>query len=257
MQSSIATWLKKPTAVQEPISTEQYSSTTESGIPTPPPEETYNNESTKHEPHPSTNVADALSTKPLHALPRPLHPNISVEPCSKSSIPGLKRLNTLLLPIPYTAKFYDEILSDDTIASITLVALWHDKAVLKRDQSLACDSQVSNKVVGAIRCRLLSPPASGCAASPSRDTRMLYISTLGVLSPYQGHGIATQLLDTVLARAIKDYNVSAVGAHVWEASAEAREWYAKRGFVEERVEEAYYRRLEPKGAVVVRREVSV
>lgn len=103
--------------------------------------------------------------------------------------------------------------------------------------------------MGAIRCRLLPSPTA------PREERMLYISTLGVLSPYQGHGIATQLLERVCERAGREFGVKVVGAHVWEASVDAREWYKKRGFVEERTEGDYYRRLEPTGAVIVSRRI--
>lgn len=84
---------------------------------------------------------------------------------------------------------------------------------------------------------------------------MLYISTLCVLSPYRSYGAATHLLQTVLRTAIEKYGVREVGAHVWEASAEAREWYAKRGFREEKREVGYYRRLKPQDAFVLKREV--
>lgn len=56
---------------------------------------------------------------------------------------------------------------------------------------------------------------------------------------------------------IQEFGVGQVGAHVWVNNDEGREWYAKRGFKELRVEEAYYRRLKPQGAVVVKRTVGV
>lgn len=86
---------------------------------------------------------------------------------------------------------------------------------------------------------------------------MLYISTLCVLSPYRSYGIATHLLQTILVRAVKEYGVKEVGAHVWEANEEGLLWYAKRGFREESKEEGYYRRLNPQGAVVLKRAVGV
>ena len=44
---------------------------------------------------------------------------------------------------------------------------------------------------------------------------------------------------------------------MWTENFEGREWYAKRGFSDERVETAYYRRLKPGDAVVVRKAVGV
>ncbi len=45
---------------------------------------------------------------------------------------------------------------------------------------------------------------------------------------------------------------------MWEANEEALEWYTRRGFeVGEQLVEAYYRKLRPSGARVVRRRVGV
>ena len=93
------------------------------------------------------------------------------------------------------------------------------------------------------------------APSPSKQ---LYVQTLGVLSPYRSLGIATALLDEVVETGIREYGIGAVYAHVWEANAEALEWYLRRGFMlEEGLVEGYYRRLRPAGARVVRRGVGV
>lgn len=86
---------------------------------------------------------------------------------------------------------------------------------------------------------------------------MLYLSTLVLLSPYRKHGIASHLLQTLTRRAIDDYGITSVGAHVWEANLDALEWYRKRGFCEIRRENGYYRRLDPQSAVVMQRKVSV
>lgn len=84
---------------------------------------------------------------------------------------------------------------------------------------------------------------------------MLYISTLCVLSPYRHHGIASALLSAIIARAVNDYGIREVGAHVWVQNHEGLEWYRKRGFLEIGREEGYYRRLDPKGAVVMRLKI--
>lgn len=86
---------------------------------------------------------------------------------------------------------------------------------------------------------------------------MLYLSTLVLLSPYRQHGIATHLLRALTQRAVHDYGVTRVGAHVWEANADALEWYRKRGFQETRRDSGYYRRLNPQTAIIVERKVGV
>jgi ribosomal protein S18 acetylase RimI-like enzyme len=147
-----------------------------------------------------------------------------------------------LLPIPYPQTFYKEILSDPTASDLTLLALWHDNP---------SSTSSPGKVIGGIRCRILPDPST--QATPK--DKILYISTLGVLSPFRSYGVASWLLCLLIERGIRNYGVSAVGAHVWEASNEAREWYKKRGFRETHLEQGYYRRLTPQGAYVLRREI--
>ena len=120
-------------------------------------------------------------------------------------------------------------------------------------------------VIGGIRCRLDLSPISlitPCFPSPyptpPSPSPTLYIQTLTLLSPYRRLGIATALLDAVIAAAIKEHGITAVYAHVWEANEEALGWYVRRGFeVVGAVVTGYYRRLRPDGARVVWRAVSV
>lgn len=181
---------------------------------------------------------------------RPLPPNVELRSCTKDDLPHLKRLTNLLLPIPYPDKFFKEIIDDPVTASITLLAFWHD------DPSLSTTTK--GRLVGAIRCRLLAPTSlSSGLHSKEPEAPMLYLSTLVLLSPYRQHGIATHLLRTLTQRAVHDYGVTRVGAHVWEANADALEWYRKRGFQETRRDSGYYRRLNPQTAIIVERKVGV
>ncbi|KAF2149472.1 acyl-CoA N-acyltransferase, partial [Myriangium duriaei CBS 260.36] len=181
-----------------------------------------------------------------------LHPNLSFGPITQANLPHLKRINALLLPIPYPTSFYSEIIADPTTASISLAAIW-------------TDGPNPPKLIGGIRCRLLSPdaPTPNTAALTTAFTsiararrqgpeeRMLYISSLTLLSPFRGLGVAKELLRRVEAVARERYGVQTVGAHTWIANEEGRRWYATRGFEEVRIEEGYYRRLEPQAAVVL------
>ncbi|TKA30271.1 hypothetical protein B0A54_15348 [Friedmanniomyces endolithicus] len=178
-------------------------------------------------------------------------PNVHFRTCTTEDIPAFKRLNSLLLPIPYPESFYREILEDSLTNNITLLATWLD------DPSTI--GKEKGRLVGAIRCRLfahsLDSPALHSSAPDEKP--MLYLSTLVLLSPYRSHGIAAQMLHLLIVRAIEQYGIGSVGAHVWEANTEGLEWYAKRGFRDVGREEGYYRRLKPSGVVVVRREVGV
>jgi N-alpha-acetyltransferase 50 len=261
-QTSLTAWLRKPKAVADapaatqakppaaagPVARDAISAFTpalqqqQHAAPTPPPSST----------PPPPNFSNL----------RPLAPNVELTPLTPALIPAFKRLNSLL-PVAYPPSFYDESIADATISSITLLALWHDEphttstttaSAPALEAAAGPESDPESKttppalVAAAIRCRL--------AASPSSNPT-LYISTLCVLPSHRHHGLAAHLLARVTAVAITQHGVGGVTAHVWEANADAREWYAKRGFREEAREEAYYRKLRPAGAVVVRRGVGV
>lgn len=179
----------------------------------------------------------------------PLPSNVELRECRKEDIKSFKRLNSLLLPIPYGDSFYREIMEDEVTRNITLVALWHD--------SSADTAKHKGTLVGAIRCRLLNNLPGGPAPIQKKDGPMLYLSTLVLLSPYRGHGIAARMLDVMVRRGVNDYGIASVGAHVWEANEEGLAWYRKRGFKEVRREEGYYRRLNPQAAVVMMKDVGV
>lgn len=193
---------------------------------------------------------------------RPLPSNVELRACTQADLPALKRLLSLLLPIPYPAHFFREILEDPVTADLTLLAFWHDE----RGDAAA---EPKATLIGAIRCRLLTRMPGGADESTARassttttnttpvagDAPLLYLSTVALLSPYRSHGIATHLLDALVRRAAEKHGATRVGAHVWEANADGLAWYARRGFREVAREPGYYRRLSPSGAVVVEKGV--
>lgn len=158
---------------------------------------------------------------------------------------ALKRLNTLLLPIPYPERFYTDITAHPlTDGALTRLAF----------------SPTGLGAIGAVRARYERPaPDQGETPTPEDDGRnngaRIYIMTLCTLSPFRGLGVATRLLEHVVGVA-REWGVSEVYAHVWEANVEALGWYEGRGFVSGEVVGGYYRRLKPDGAVVVRLRVA-
>ncbi|KAF2277617.1 acyl-CoA N-acyltransferase, partial [Westerdykella ornata] len=170
---------------------------------------------------------------------KPLPPNVELVPLTEELMPSFKRLNSLLLPIPYPAHFYAETMTEPH-HSVTLMAVWHATPLNEDNTS----SDQKPQLVGAIRCRVL--PANN-----------LYISTIGLLAPFRSHGIATHLLQRIAAKAAQEHGVKYITAHVWEANEDGLEWYKKRGFEVIGREEQYYRKLKPSGAVLVKRPVGV
>jgi N-alpha-acetyltransferase 50 len=210
----------------------------------------------------------ALTSLPTN-LPN-LPPNVEFVPLTTETITSFRRLNALLLPIPYPEKFYIESLNDEVANSITLLARWHpapsDDSTLfeqhhnnnnKKKEEAASRTEVGMKspIIASIRCRILptSPPSGNSRISQTPPT--LYISTLTLLSPYRGFGIASALLHIIEAYAIDTYGVGSVTAHVWEANDEGLEWYVKRGFREVGREQDYYRRLKPRTTAVLMKKV--
>jgi ribosomal protein S18 acetylase RimI-like enzyme len=129
------------------------------------------------------------------------------------------------------------------------MALWHD--------SPSDIGKVKGRLVGAIRCRLFAKPPGNSASKARVEGPMLYLSTLVLLSPYRGYGVAAHMLDMLIRSAVEDYGITSVGAHVWEANEEGLQWYRKRGFRVVSREVGYYRRLNPQDAVVMLRDVGV
>lgn len=233
-QSSLMTWLNKPSAVRDPP--RQLTIAKETATPASP---------LQNGDRQDDSGEDSSATK---STLKPLPPNVELRSCKKDDIPHLKRLISLLLPIPYSDRFFREIIEDPLINDITMLAVWHDDPEMKGKQK--------GRLVGAIRCRLLAHPPT--ASQKARgDGPMLYLSTLALLSPYRTHGIATHLLQSLAKRAVDDYGITSVGAHVWEANQEGLNWYRKRGFREVGRETGYYRRLDPQNAVVMQRDVRV
>jgi ribosomal protein S18 acetylase RimI-like enzyme len=241
VQSSITAWLKKPAAIKKadeptvgPVSVPTPSAPA-SQVHDPPPKLPTLPEKRGH---PQAKEVFAFPTADMFSLP-PLPPNVELVPLTEELMPGFKRLTTLTLPIAYPPGFYTESLSEPH-HGVTLMALWRTGSL----DAVTSSSTEKPRLIGAIRCRIL----------PSAN---LYIATISLLAPYRSHGIATHLLRRIIVKASRDHGVKCVTAHVWEANEDGLEWYKKRGFEIIGKEDAYYRKLKPSGAVLVRKWIGV
>ena len=116
--------------------------------------------------------------------------------------------------------------------------------------------------MGGIVCRL--DPVPTPESTPTTPvfvpgTYDIYIQSLALLSPYRSKGLATAVLNAVIASATTQsaITVRELYAHVWTENTEALEWYAARGFKrEEMVIHGYYRRLKPDTAWIFRRKLA-
>ncbi|KAJ4356285.1 uncharacterized protein N0V89_004316 [Didymosphaeria variabile] len=238
LQSSITAWLKKPAIVMKadqpppaPASTPVPFAHAQPTVSGPEPNSAPTVDS-------ASGPSPKLPTAPLFSTP-PLPDNVELAPLTQELIPSFKRILNLTLPVSYPAVFFTESM-EEPFHSITLMALWH--AAPADGTPLA--SIEKPRLVGAIRCRIL----------PSAN---LYISTISLLAPYRSHGVATHLLQRIVAKAVEVHGVRCVTAHVWEANEDGLEWYKKRGFEIIGKEDAYYHKLKPQGAFLVRKWIGV
>ncbi|KAF2689613.1 carbohydrate-binding module family 1 protein [Lentithecium fluviatile CBS 122367] len=218
-QSSITAWLKKPATANKT------NAPTLAPVSVPMPSR----------PEPRVDGPPAAPKPSLFSLP-PLPSNVELLPLTEELMPGFKRLTALTLPIAYPPAFYTESLTEP-YHGITLMALWRTAPT----STILSSSTEKPRLIGAIRCRILA-------------SANLYIATISLLAPYRSHGIATHLLQRVVAKASEEHGVKCVTAHVWEANEEGLEWYKKRGFEIIGKEDAYYRKLKPSGAVLKRQK---
>lgn len=182
-------------------------------------------------------------TLPLLPPPPSLPPQASILPITATHVPPLRRINSLLLSVPYPDSFYASLLDPASSGLLSRAILWRDTPTS------------SPKVIGGIVCRL-EPTAPG-----TPGTQAIYLQSLALLSPYRAQGLAAAALEHIIASAVllpqASWDVRSVYAHVWTENEDGLRWYAARGFEREGSEpvRGYYYKLRPDTAWIVRRRV--
>ena len=97
-------------------------------------------------------------------------------------------------------------------------------------------------LVGAIACRL---------ERKGEGAVKLYIMTLGVLPPYRGRAVGTNLLRHSIKEALEEPLVDEVYLHVQSNNEDAINFYKKQGFGIKETIKGYYRKISPPDAVVL------
>jgi ribosomal protein S18 acetylase RimI-like enzyme len=191
-------------------------------------------------------------------------------PLAEQHIPALRRINSLLLPVPYPDSFYAKALDPLASGLFSRAILWQDS-----------DADAP-KVVGGLVCRLepnpFLDPSGEPIPNPSPPTNpqkpssipldtpyhAIYIQSLVLLSPYRSLGLAAAALDHIIASAAllpaagSSVDARTIYAHVWTDNEDGLKWYEARGFAREGREpvKGYYFKLRPDTAWVVRRHIS-
>ncbi|AEO65639.1 c5ae61cb-f80d-4378-9c0b-1555f2fa0f76 [Thermothielavioides terrestris] len=206
----------------------------------------------------------------LPVLPSPpsLPRGATIEPLTEHHIPALRRINSLLLPVPYPDSFYAKALDPFASGLFSRAILWQDS-----------DADTP-KVIGGLICRLEPNPFVDTQGRPlpqppqpthpqkpadvplNTPYHAIYIQSLALLSPYRSLGLAAAALEHIIASAAllpaagSNIDARTVYAHVWTENEEGLRWYRARGFAcaAEPVK-GYYFKLRPDSAWVVTRHI--
>jgi ribosomal protein S18 acetylase RimI-like enzyme len=205
---------------------------------------------------------------PVLPSPPSLPSGATIVPLAEQHISALRRINSLLLPVPYPDSFYTKALEPLASGLFSRAILWQDS-----------DADTP-KVVGGLICRLepnlfvdaqghplpqSNPlPTPHNAANLALDTpyHAIYIQSLVLLSPYRSLGLAAAALEHIIASAAvlpaagSSIDARTVYAHVWTENEEGLKWYEARGFSRDAEPvQGYYFKLRPDTAWIVRRQI--
>jgi ribosomal protein S18 acetylase RimI-like enzyme len=234
-QSSIKTWLDKNSNTQSPESVPSTASRLT---------ESTDIEDSRDSPKDITSATssnvNSVSINPF-SKQLVLPPNVEICSVTKENLTQFRRLIGLVLPVSYGDAFYSSVLSDATTSKLTLVAYWRE------------DSNSDPRMVAGISGKIITESHDTRIGTYDMTTPTLYITTLGTLSPYRGHGIAEELVQRIHRIAVNEFETTCMTAHVWESNDDARLWYKNRGFEEVGFDKQYYRRLKPSSAWLLER----
>jgi len=165
---------------------------------------------------------------------------------TKDNLGQFRRLNLSIFPVRYPDKFYRDILKGDC------------------DNELVRLAYHSDMLVGAVAGRLedsagnvLQPDTK--KGKPAKNTdpgnpKRLYIMTLGVLQPYRGMGVASQLLQHLVHYVKSCTAVNAIYLHVQLGNQVALDFYSSFQFKVVDTLKGYYKRIEPADCYIVERK---
>ncbi|KZT50862.1 acyl-CoA N-acyltransferase [Calocera cornea HHB12733] len=181
-----------------------------------------------------TPAADAVPIQRVARSPEWKQPGparITTASLTKNNIGTVKRINQVVFPISYSAKFYDESLAPDLDE--------FNRLVYYNDVPVAC-----------VCCRFDKTPGS--------DSAKLYIATMAVLAAYRSLTIGKQTLALVLhaAASHKAPRISHVYVHVQVSNTDARKFYEREGFTVAAEVKGYYKKIAPADAWLMERAVT-
>ncbi|KAK0195379.1 acyl-CoA N-acyltransferase [Armillaria mellea] len=154
---------------------------------------------------------------------------ISFASLTPNNLGTVRKLNSVLFPIKYSEKFYNDILNPDYEEFCKLV-------------------YYNDVPVGTICCRL----------ETKGDQTLLYLMTMGILAPYRSRKLGSESLELVLRAALSHNQpkIDKIYLHVQISNDEAKKFYERHGFQEAGIHKDYYKKIAPHDAWILEKMVS-
>lgn len=153
---------------------------------------------------------------------------VTLDNLTPNNLGTFKVINEVCLPVSYTESWYTDLLNLDQLKKLAFF---------------------SELPVGAVKGKLINlnhkTPTFEVSTSGQINSKIVpnavYIESLAVLPAYRGHGVASLLLDWLIAET-KERFVHEIALHVHIDNTESLEWYKKKGFVQQgEVVKDYYK----------------
>lgn len=153
---------------------------------------------------------------------------VSLSSLTPNNLGTVRKLNSVLFPIKYSEKFYQDILLPEAEDFCKLV-------------------YYNDVPVGTACCRM---------ETVDGQTK-LYLMTMGILAPYRHRGVGSYSLQKIIdaATAHAKPKIDVIYLHVQVSNDSAKAFYERHGFKEIGVYEHYYKKIVPQDAWILERKI--
>ncbi|KAL6310350.1 N-acetyltransferase NAT13 [Sparassis latifolia] len=175
---------------------------------------------------------------------------VSLSSLTPNNLGTVRKLNSVLFPIKYSEKFYQDILLPEVEDFCKLSASM--SSLLRTVRQFHSASQFiavyyNDVPVGTICCRM-----------ETRDGQSkLYLMTMGILAPYRSRGLGSKALQQVIEAAASHSKpkISSIYLHVQISNDSAKSFYERQDFREVGVHQGYYKKIVPRDAWILERAI--
>ncbi|KAF9501901.1 N-acetyltransferase NAT13 [Pleurotus eryngii] len=147
---------------------------------------------------------------------------VSFASLTSNNLGTVRKLNSVLFPIKYSEKFYQDILLPE-VENFCKLVYYNDIPV------------------GTVCCRL----------ETKEDRTSLYLMTMGILAPYRSKGLGSQSLELILKSASSHAKIDRVYLHVQVSNEGAKKFYEQHGFKLVGLQTNYYKKIVPHDAWIL------